>query len=122
MPEYENELLHDIIKLSREIQPLAEQLDWSIADVLAKMTEETGEFAEAVQVERGKMPYKNKELEAPFYEAADAIICIVNILARLYPKKSPAQVYTLLHHGIKKKSKSWEKRMSVLTEVKEDKK
>lgn len=122
MPEYENELLHDIIKLSRKIQPMAEELDWSIADILAKMTEEIGEFAEAVQVERGKLPHKNKELEAPFYEAADAIICIVNVLARLYPKKSPAQVYTLLHHGIKKKSNIWEQRMNFLAKSDEDNK
>lgn len=122
MPEYENELLYDIIKLSRKIQPLAEELDWSIADILAKMTEEVGEFAEAVQIERGKLSYKNKELEAPFYEAADAIICMVNTLARLYPKKSPAQVYTLLHHGIKKKANLWEQQMDVLAKPDEDNK
>jgi len=106
--EYENDALYATIKLSRKLQPVAEANDWSISDVLSKAIEELGEFSEAVQIERGKMKNKMKKLDAPFYEAADVMQCILDTLSRLHPNKSPAQICTLLYHALRSKDKKWE--------------
>ena len=108
MPEHENDALYNTIKLSRKLRPFAEQAEWSIADVLTKATEELGEFSEAVQIERGKFPHKTRELDAPFYEAADLIQCVMDVLSRLYSTKSPAEICTLVHHAINSKNVKWE--------------
>jgi len=105
--EFDNDPLYDTFIISRKTQPDAEADDWSISDVLAKLAEESGEYTEAIQIERGKMPHKEKEPDAAFYEAADVITCLVDGLARTYPNKSPAQLCILLHHAIRKKGKVW---------------
>jgi len=107
MPEHINDAMFDTIKLSRELQPLNEAVDWTIADSQIKITEEVGEFAEAVMIERGKITNKPRIMDAPFYEAADSIQCILDVLARVYPNMSPAQLCTLVHHAINKKNEKW---------------
>lgn len=105
--EFDNDPLYDTILESRKLRPLVEAAEWSISDVLTKLTEETGEFAEAIQIERGKMSHKEQELDAPFYEFGDVITCLVDALARTYPDKSPAQLCILIHHAIRKTTKVW---------------
>lgn len=106
--EFDNDPIYDTIKLSRELQPIAEDMDWSISDVLAKVTEELGEFSEAVQIERGKLKKKKRVLDAPFYEAADVMQCLLDALSRLYPDRSPAQICILVHHALRSKDMKWE--------------
>lgn len=64
--------------------------------LLCKLTEECGELAEAVLVERGFKPHKTLEPEAAIAEAADVLLCLLLVLSRLYPGLSPEQLATRL--------------------------
>lgn len=64
--------------------------------LLCKLTEECGELAEAVLVERGFKPHKTLEPEAAIAEAADVLLCILLVLSRLYPGLTPEQLATRL--------------------------
>lgn len=110
MAEYTTDAIYDTIILSRQIQPIEEKMGWAISDVIAKLFEEAGEFSEAVQIERG-MINKKREYDAPFYEAADSMICIIDALSRLYPSRSPSQICTLLHHALRRKGGIWKNKM-----------
>lgn len=92
-----------IIKTSRNI----EDVSWSIPDVLAKSIEELGEFSEAVQVERGLI---NKECPSneEFREAADVMICMIDILCKLNPHMTEDDIYNELNAAITKKTNKWE--------------
>lgn len=104
---FEREPIFEAIRDSRKLQPLAEADGWGIGDVIAKSTEELGEFSEAVQIERGKITNKPRELDAPFHEAADVIICMVDALARIYPNKSASEIYVSLLAGVDRKRGIW---------------
>ena len=99
--------LYDLIKKSRIVQPLDVDLGWTIGDVLAQLLQETGEFSEQVMIRAGKLPHKEPEHEGVFLEAADAINCIVDAVAKLYPNDSPSEVLTKLSNAIDKKSDIW---------------
>ena len=60
--------------------------------LLCKLTEECGELAEAVLVERGFKPHKTLEPEAAIAEAADVLLCMLLVLSRLYPGLTPEQL------------------------------
>jgi NTP pyrophosphatase (non-canonical NTP hydrolase) len=60
--------------------------------LLCKLTEECGELAEAVLVERGFKPHKTLEPEAAIAEAADVLMCILLLLGRLYPGLPPDEL------------------------------
>lgn len=64
--------------------------------LLCKLTEECGELAEAVLVERGFKPHKTLEQDAAIAEAADVLMCLLLLLGRLYPGRSPAELAGLL--------------------------
>lgn len=64
--------------------------------LLCKLTEECGELAEAVLVERGFKPHKKLEPEAAIAEAADVLLCMLLVLSRLYPGLTPEQLATRL--------------------------
>jgi len=102
--------IYSLIELSREIQPMEEEANWDISDVIVKLMEETGEFAEAVQITRGKIN-KNQEKFAEFYEAADVIICIIDALSRLHPDMSTTNIHTFLNYCFRKKGKIWLEKM-----------
>jgi len=104
---FEREAMYETIRDSRKLQPLAEADGWEISDVLAKATEELGEFSEAVQIERGKITNKPRELDAPFHEAADVIICMMDALARLYPEKPASEIYVCVLYGLDRKRAKW---------------
>lgn len=60
--------------------------------LLCKLTEECGELAEAVLVERGFKPHKTLEPDAAIAEAADVLMCLLLLLNRLYPERAPAEL------------------------------
>lgn len=60
--------------------------------LLCKLTEECGELAEAVLVERGFKPHKTLESDAAIAEAADVLMCLLLLLGRLYPTRPPAEL------------------------------
>jgi NTP pyrophosphatase (non-canonical NTP hydrolase) len=60
--------------------------------LLCKLTEEAGELAEAVLVERGFKPHKTLEPDAALGEAADVLMCLLLVLCRLHPERSPEQI------------------------------
>ena len=53
---------------------------WALA---MKITEENGELQEALLKELGFLQHKVLK-ESPMYEAADVIICVIGVLAKLY--------------------------------------
>jgi len=107
--ENKDSIIYDICMTSRRIEPYARSQGWSISDVLVKTMEEVGEYSEAIQIERGKMPpHKTQELNAPFDEAADVYITVIDGLCRTYPNKSLAEITTMLEHSCRKKCTKWE--------------
>jgi hypothetical protein len=64
--------------------------------LLCKLTEECGELAEAVLVERGFKPHKTLEPDAAIAESADVLMCLLLLLGRLYPNRSPEALAALL--------------------------
>lgn len=60
--------------------------------LLCKLTEESGELAEAVLVRRGFKPHKPLPDDAALDEAADVLMCLLLVLSRLYPALSPAEL------------------------------
>ncbi len=60
--------------------------------LLCKLTEECGELAEAVLVERGFKPHKTLPPDAAIAEAADVLMCLLLLLGRLYPERSPEEL------------------------------
>lgn len=60
--------------------------------LLCKLTEESGELAEAVLVQRGYKPHKILPTDAAIDETADVVLCLLLVLSRLYPERSPEQL------------------------------
>lgn len=60
--------------------------------LLCKLTEESGELAEAVLVKQGYKPHKVLPGDAAVDEAADVLMCLLLVLSRLYPELSPADL------------------------------
>ena len=104
---FEREALFEAIRNSRKLQVLLEAEGWEVGDVLAKATEELGEFSEAVQIARGKITNKTQDVDEPFCEAADVIICMVDALARIYPEKPASEIYVLLLSSVDRKCAKW---------------
>lgn len=71
------------------------------SDVMCNLATEFGQFSEAVQVERGIVTRDDAlELNASISEGADMIICILDVLAKTHPNRSPSEICTLLHREI----------------------
>ena len=97
------ESIYEMLKESRRIQHMATAVDWHIADIIAKATEELGEFSTAVQIKNGKIKNKTNPHEyAPIDEAADVTICMLDAIARLYPNKPASEIYWM-----NKKCEKW---------------
>lgn len=109
MPEmFSGEAIYETIKESRRIEHKAKALNWEISDVISKSIEELGEFSEASMIKQGKIRNKTMEhMEAPFDEASDVIICLVDALARLYPEKASSEIYCILMYWLNKKCSKW---------------
>jgi len=99
--------LYDLIKKSRIVQPLDDDLGWSIGDVLSQLLQEAGEFSEQVMIREGKLPHKEPDHDGVLLEAADAINCIVDAVSKQYPNDAPSAVLTKLSNAIDKKGDIW---------------
>jgi NTP pyrophosphatase (non-canonical NTP hydrolase) len=105
---FERHAVFEVIRKSRELEPYVQKDGWTISDGLAKLNEETGEFAEATLIKTGKITNKGPfKYGSDFEEAADSIICIVDTITRLNPDLDPMFVYTELLAAIDKKSQKW---------------
>lgn len=77
----------------------------------AKLTEEAGEFAEALLHHFGWL--KHKTMKEPIEgEAADMIICIIDTLRDVYQDLTKEEFEAMLQKQLDKKGQKWE---SVLT-------
>jgi hypothetical protein len=104
---FERVALYETIKASRKVQDKNEAIGWSTTAVLAKMMEECGEFSEATLIAMGLTRHKEMEVDDPLLEAADVIICLMDALQRLYPKKAPDELYVSLSAAIDRKRERW---------------
>lgn len=102
---FENESIYEAIRASRRIAPISGK---DINFTIAKSVEELGEFSTAVLVEQGFITNKVNEHDAVFNESADVILCIVDILAKLYPNKAASEIYVSLLGAIDRKCEKWE--------------
>jgi len=108
MEMFKNEAVYEILKTSRKIEPTALAAGWEVSDVLAKATEELGEFSEAVQIRRGKMPHKEPGMpDDAIEEAADVFITVLDALSRIEDMPS-SELYTRLNNALLKKSVKWQ--------------
>jgi NTP pyrophosphatase (non-canonical NTP hydrolase) len=73
----------------------------------AKMTEECGEFAEALLHNLGYSPHKTMK-EPIEGEAADVIICVIDVLREVYRDLSTEEFKSMLQYQLDLKSKKWE--------------
>ena len=93
--------LVDIIEFARSIP----EKRFPVLASLGKLTEETGEFAEATLVVNG---YIDKTLKEPMAgELADIIICALDVYSRSNELYSPEEVIQILEAQLKLKTKKW---------------
>jgi len=101
--DFERQMVH-IIELAREF----DQLDAS--ELHMKVSEENGELAEAILVERGKLP--GKKLKEPAAgEGADVIISAVCTLAKHYSGLSAEELASQLSKWINIKTGKYERKL-----------
>lgn len=99
----DNDSIYKIMKLSRDIEKA--EPAWIVQDTLAKCTEELGELSEATMVKLGKIE-KDKETSV-IAEVADTMVTNLDVLARMYPDKTPDELHTLLNWHIERASLKW---------------
>lgn len=96
-----------IAHIVREVREL-EKLDCS--ELFMKLSEENGEFSEAILIERGKLP--GKVLKEPAMgESADILIGTVCVLAKHYPDMSPDEIATNLAKWCNIKMRKYSKKL-----------
>jgi hypothetical protein len=84
-----------------------------------KLGEEYGEFNEATNHKLGYLPHKT--LKEPVEgEAADLIICVVDILQTLYAEKTNDEFLDLLEYQLMLKNDKWDKLIASNYESKPD--
>lgn len=81
-----------------------------VSELHMKVSEETGEFGEAVLIERGRLPGK-KLNEPAMGEGADVIIATICVLAKHYPDLSPAELSTLLSKWVNVKMAKYSRKL-----------
>ncbi len=90
-----------IIEISRDVRRTLPTLGRAL-----KVGEEYGEFAEAVLYKLGYLKHKVMK-EPPEGEAADLYITVLDTLADIYKKETPAQVLERLNTQLKLKTLKW---------------
>lgn len=75
-----------------------------------KLTEELGEFSEALLHKMGYLPHKSMK-EPIEGEAADVILCLLDTLSCAYPEKSSSELMAMLDAEIHRKCDKWQKTM-----------
>lgn len=80
---------------------------WPMANRMVKLTEETGELAEAVNYHLGLLQHKTMK-EPIEGEVADVIITALDVLRKAYEDLSDEEVLELLKVQLLLKSQKWE--------------
>lgn len=95
-----NQIFKQIINTGRES-------DMPVLGRVAKAQSELGELAEAILIEQGLL---DKALpESSFGEAADTIICILDVLGAQYPQLSDDWILQNLETYLQRKHAKWQR-------------
>lgn len=82
--------------------------NWTQSDLIAKLFEEGGEFSEACMIKNGKLSTKKPKTEVDdFLEAADMIICILDLLKKNNPELSKGETIYILGLALETKTTKW---------------
>ena len=96
--------ISDIIKTGLTVNPAK----WTPQDAISKLFEEGGELSQAVQTKLGKLK-KNLPPNADFDEAADALMCVIDVLAQANRNVPTALLITELVASVNRKLPEWKK-------------
>lgn len=91
-----------LLKDVRENEPMSSNI------LTNKLMEEVGELAEAVLLETGHLQHKKKEWSCT-EEAADVIIVVLAVLAKVYPNSSEEEILADLMHQLDVKYEKYER-------------
>lgn len=83
--------------------------DWALS---MKLSEECGEFNEAMLKELGYLQHKVSK-EGTFGEAADVIIVVLSALAKHYPDLPPSTIVAQLYSKLCEKTGKYEQIMGI---------
>jgi NTP pyrophosphatase (non-canonical NTP hydrolase) len=95
--------LIDIVNIGR----LADPVQWTPSDVLAKLGEEAGELSRAVQIKRGKLPSKTQPDGEEFRECADVINCAIDAVSQVNRDLTPEEIIARLQLAMIEKNAKW---------------
>ena len=102
---FEKEVFN-IIDCGREVDPVK----WTVADAIAKLAEEAGEFSQAIQTKVGKLK-KNLPPNSDFEEGADVVMCAIDVLSQANLDKTPEEIIEGLTKAIAKKIPKWREKV-----------
>lgn len=98
-----HDIFSNIIKLGRTVDPNK----WLPSDVIAKLAEETGELARAVQIKNGKLPTKTQPDGEEIEECADVINCAIDAISQVNLDLSDEELLNRLMIAMINKTKKW---------------
>lgn len=100
---------------SRKIVQLASVNTAPVLVRHTKLTEECGEFAEALLHKLGYLPHKTMK-EPIEGEAADVIICVIDTLREVYQDLSKEEFFDMLQKQLDLKGQKWDNVLTGSTE------
>lgn len=98
---------YDLISSVTKIHDISRKSTWPVIARHVKASEELGELGTCVLVEQGLMPHKILK-ESSFGEAADTIICVLDVLVASWPQMSREDIIRSLTNSLADKSNKWE--------------
>lgn len=97
----------DLVNAFTKIFDISRKSTWPVTARHAKAGEELGELGTCVLVEQGYMRHK-KLKESSIGEAADTIICVLDVLFASWPQESRADLIRELTNQLFTKSDKWD--------------
>ena len=108
----EQQLLKALIEIVNTSKQSEFPEHWTASDLIAKLFEEGGEFSEACMIKLGKLSTKTAETPIDdFYEAADMIICILDLLIKINPELSKGVAIKGLTFALEQKTEKWKNKI-----------
>lgn len=98
------DVLLDTIRIGRTV----DTAKWTPSDVIAKLAEETGELARAIQIKNGKLPSKTQPDGEEIEECADVINCAIDAISQVNRNLTNEELLMRLLLAMVKKNKKWE--------------
>lgn len=98
-----NDMFCQVIDLGRTVDTEL----WTPSDVIAKLAEETGELARAVQIKNGKLPSKTQPDGEEIEECADVINCAIDAISQVNRDLSSEELLNRLITAMIKKNAKW---------------